>query len=88
MSRTPTPRNRAFRTSVGAPVDLTAAVEAPVEPYPLRRGGSAAPDRTQPPDIGGACHDTRKVSPAPAFTDELLQRTPYIEAVFGDRPVP
>jgi hypothetical protein len=71
MTREPASRDRRYRTSVGAPVDLTAAVEAPVEPYPLRRGGNAAPDRSQPPDIGAACHDTRKVSPAPGFTDEL-----------------
>jgi hypothetical protein len=42
-----------------------------VAPYPLRHGGVATPDRSRTPDIGAACHDTRKVSPAPAFTDEL-----------------
>lgn len=41
------------------------------EPYPLKRGGRVVPDRSQPPDIGAACHDTRKVVPAPASTDEL-----------------
>ena len=71
--RTPKPRDRRYRTSVGAPVDLTAAVETPVAPYPLRQGGQAVPDRSQPPDIGAACHDTRKVSPAPAFTAELSE---------------
>jgi hypothetical protein len=71
MSREPKTRDKRYRTSVGAAQDVTAAVETPVEPYPLRRGGRAAPDPSRAPDIGGACHDTRKVSPAPAFTDEL-----------------
>jgi len=71
MSREPATRAKRSRTSVGAAQDLTAEVEAPVEPYPLRRGGNAVPDRSQPPDVGAACHDTRRVSPAPAFTDEL-----------------
>jgi hypothetical protein len=70
MTREPKSRDRRYRTSVGAPVDVTAAVEVPVEPYPLRRGGNAVPDRTREPDIGAACHDTRKVAPAAAFTDE------------------
>jgi hypothetical protein len=71
MSREPQTRDRRYRTSVGAAQDLTAEVETPVEPYPLRRGGVAVPDRSRAPDIGAACHDTRKVSPALAFTDEL-----------------
>jgi hypothetical protein len=41
-----------------------------VEVYPLRSGGRAVPDRTREPDIGAACHETRKVVPAPSFTDE------------------
>ena len=71
MSRAPKSRDQRYRTSVGAPRDLTAEVETPVAPYPLRRGGRAVPDRSQPPDSGAACHDTRKVAPAPTFTDEL-----------------
>jgi hypothetical protein len=65
MPREPQPRDRRYRSSVSAPVDLTAAVETPVAPYPARRGGVAVPDRTREPDIGAACHDTRQVSPAP-----------------------
>lgn len=42
--RTPKSRDRRFRTSLAAPQDVTAAVETPVEPYPLRRGGKATPD--------------------------------------------
>jgi hypothetical protein len=45
--------------------------EPPVPPYPLRRGGVAIPDRSREPDIGAACHDTRKVSPPVAATEEL-----------------
>jgi hypothetical protein len=41
------------------------------EPYPLKRGGRAVPDRSRPPDIGAACHDTRKVSPPVAETEDL-----------------
>jgi hypothetical protein len=70
MAREPQSRDRRYRTSVGAPVDVAAAVETPTESYPLRRGGRAVPDRTRPPDIGAACHDTRKVVRAPSFTDE------------------
>jgi hypothetical protein len=77
MAREPRPRDRRYRTSVGAPVDLTAAVETPVEPYPLRRGGRAVPDRTRPPDIGAACHDTRKVSPA-AYVDPEWNAGPEV----------
>lgn len=84
--RTPKSRDRRFRTSLGAPQDVTAAVETPVEPYPLRRGGKATPDRSQPPDIGAACHDTRKVSPAPASTDELRDGIEGI-GTFGNNQV-
>ena len=45
--------------------------EPPAEVYELRRGGRAVPDRTREPDIGAACHDTRKVAPAPSHTEEL-----------------
>jgi hypothetical protein len=64
-NRTPQSRDRRFRSSQGAPVDLTAAVETPVERYPLRRGGKAVPDRSREPVIGVACHDTDFVGPAP-----------------------
>jgi hypothetical protein len=43
---------------------------APVAPYPIKRGGQAAPDRSRAPEIGPHC-DTRSVvasdtlSPAP-----------------------
>ncbi|MGH9288590.1 MAG: hypothetical protein ACRD0V_09945 [Acidimicrobiales bacterium] len=47
-----------------------AALERPVSAYPLRRGGRAVPDRSRAPDIGAACHDTRKDAPAPSFTEE------------------
>ena len=49
----------------------------PVEPYEIRRGGRAVPDRTHQPVIGSACGDTIHVvegdvrSPEPRFTDEL-----------------
>jgi hypothetical protein len=49
--------------SVGAPQDLTGAVETPTEVYPLKRGGRAVPDRSQPPRIGPACYDTDYVGP-------------------------
>lgn len=58
MSRTPTPRDRRYRTSVGAPVDLTAEVEALSVVYPLKRGGQATPDRSRFPEIGPACETT------------------------------
>jgi hypothetical protein len=65
MAREPQPRDPRYRTSVGAPVNLTAAVETPVEPYPLKQGGRAVPDRSREPLIGPACHDTDYVGPAP-----------------------
>jgi hypothetical protein len=63
MAREPQPRDPRYRTTVGAPVDLTAAVETPVEPYPLCRGGRAVPDRSREPVIGPACVDTDRLSP-------------------------
>jgi hypothetical protein len=71
MAREPVQRDRRYRTSVGAPQDLTAAVETPTEPYPLKQGGRAVPDRSQPPRIGAACADTDCTSPAVASTEEL-----------------
>jgi hypothetical protein len=65
MTREPQPRDRRYRTTVGAPIDLTAAVEAPVAAYPIRRGGRAVPDRSSAPDIGAACSDTHFAGPAP-----------------------
>jgi hypothetical protein len=41
------------------------------EVYPLRRGGRAVPDRSRAPEIGAACHDTRKVSAPFTETEEL-----------------
>jgi hypothetical protein len=71
MARNPLQRDRRSRTSVGAPQDLTAEVETPTEPYPLKQGGVATPDRSREPDIGGACHDTRYTSPPVTHTEEL-----------------
>jgi hypothetical protein len=50
--------------------------EAPTEVYPLRHGGRAVPDRTREPDIGAACHETRKVSPPVSNTEELRSGVP------------
>jgi hypothetical protein len=80
MTREPQPRDQRYRTSVGAPVDLTAAVEAPVEPYPLKRGGRAVPDRSRAPVIGPACVDTDRVSP-PAHTDPDWNAGPEVGPV-------
>jgi hypothetical protein len=70
MSRTPRPH----RPAVGdQPSSLIIGDPPPVAPYPLQRGGRAVPDRTRTPDIGAACHDTRRVVPAPTSTDELRE---------------
>jgi hypothetical protein len=68
MSRTP----RSRRPGAGdQPASHVIGDPPPVAPYPLKRGGRAVPDRTRAPEIGPACHDSRKVTPAPAFTEEL-----------------
>jgi hypothetical protein len=66
VSREPRPKRAGFGPGDvrnGEARAMVAAVEAPVEPYPLRSGGTAVPDRSREPDVGAACHDTRKVSP-------------------------
>jgi hypothetical protein len=74
MAREPKPIGPA-RGFAGPGADL--GDPPPVEPYPIKRGGRAVPDRTRTPDIGPACGDTRHVvegdvaSPAPRLTDEL-----------------
>jgi hypothetical protein len=61
MARTPRPvqPNRGY-----AGAGRVLGDPPPVAAYPLRGGGRAVPDRTRPPDIGAACHDTRKTMPA------------------------
>jgi hypothetical protein len=66
MARDPQPRDRRY---VGTGRNL--GDPPAIEPYPLKRGGRAVPDRSREPDRGAACHDTRKRVPPPAFTDEL-----------------
>jgi hypothetical protein len=61
VSRTPRPH----RPGAGdQPASRVLGDPPPVELYPLRRGGRAVPDRSQPPRIGPACYDTDTVSPA------------------------
>ena len=69
-TRTPKPHKVGNRNQ---PPDTALGDPPPTAPYPIRRGGHATPDRSRMPDIGAACHDTRKVMPAPAFTDELRE---------------
>jgi hypothetical protein len=64
---------------------MIAAIEAPVAPYPLRVGGRVAPDRSRAPDIGAACHDTRKVAPAPRL-DPARNAGPSIGLVDSGLP--
>ena len=80
MARKPQPRDPRYRTSVGAPLDLTAAVETPVDVYPLKQCGRAAPDRSRQPVIGPACHDTDYVEPA-ALVDPNTNAGPEIGPV-------
>jgi hypothetical protein len=68
MSRTPRPHRPGAGDSLS---NRVIGDEPPVPPYPLRRGGVATPDRSQPSPIGPACYDTDTTAPAPAFTDEL-----------------
>jgi hypothetical protein len=67
VSRTPTPR----RPGATNHPNRVIGDEALVELYPLKRGGRAVPDRSQPPRIGVACADADHLAPPPAFSDEL-----------------
>jgi hypothetical protein len=76
MSRTPKPETtnnrqspKATAAAAGAAA-MIAEVESPVSPYPARRGGRAIPDRSRAPDIGAACHDTRKDAGRPLVRPE------------------
>jgi hypothetical protein len=80
MTRDPVQRDPRFRTTVGAPRDLTDLVETPTEAYPLRKGGKATPDRNQPPRIGPACYDTDYTGP-PVVVDPETNAGPEVGAV-------
>jgi hypothetical protein len=70
MARNPKPQDQDYRRASAGAAALAAEVERPVAPYPRRSGGRAIPNRSRAPDIGAACHDTRKVAGRPLVRPE------------------
>ena len=70
MSRSPKPVRHTSTEAAAAA--MAADLEAPSARY-VRRSDTAppVPGRTRTPDIGAACHETRKVADKPVNTDSL-----------------